>query len=269
MANLNYTKKDTPLSDLIPLKSLYPSINVNRVLSLILNLLYSNPTKYFPKEYDGLGNLLPIPTRANFLKLMNHTLTKYSIFRCRTGVYRQLEGLSMGSCLSSIISNLFVHMMEIDVIKKFEKSGDIISWLRYADDIFCIIKNRSFPKIFKKLNSWDKDLFFTYTNMTENSLIFLDCELFLEDEKIEFKHYPKFGLNTILQNYEKSITPKRYLISNIWTQFHNVESASSNDFYLAEGLKIMETIFYRNGYPKALVKNKMKKFLEKTKNLKK
>ena len=27
----------------------------------------------------------------------------------------------------------------------------------------------------------------------------------------------------------------------------------------------METIFYRNGYPKALVKNKMKKFLEKTK----
>ena len=62
------------------IKSLYPSVNVNRVLSLILNWLYSNPTKYFPKEYYGLGNLLPIPTRANFLKLMNHTLTKYSIF---------------------------------------------------------------------------------------------------------------------------------------------------------------------------------------------
>ena len=54
-------------------------------------------------------------------------------------------------------------------------------------------------------------------------------------------------------------------MENIWTQFHSVESASSNDFYLADRLKIMGTIFYRNGYPKALVKNKMKKFLEKTK----
>ena len=61
---------------------------------------------------------------------MKHTLTKFSIFRTRIGVFRQLNGLAMGSCLSSIISNLFVHMLETDVVKKFEKSGDVISWLR-------------------------------------------------------------------------------------------------------------------------------------------
>ena len=73
--------------------------------------------------------------------------------------------------------------------------------------------------------------------MTNNSLIFLDCELFIENSKIEFKHYRKFGTETVFSNYNKAVMPKRYLISNIFTQFHNVADSSSNEFYLMEGLK--------------------------------
>ena len=123
----------------LDIKSFYPSVNVNRTISLILDLIYANPKKFFPEELDSEGNILPLPTRINFLKLLKYTLTKFSIFRTRIGVFRQLDGLSMGSCLSSIISNLFVHMLVKSVLKKFEKSGDLISWVRYADDICTII----------------------------------------------------------------------------------------------------------------------------------
>ena len=143
----------------LDIKSLYPSVNVNRVLSFILELLYANPKKYFPEEFDSDGLLLPIPSRVNFLKLMKYTLTKFSIFRTRIGVFRQLDGLAMGSCLSSIISNLFVNMLENSVVAKFEKSGDIISWVRYADDCCIIIKKGSFNKIFEKINGWEKICF--------------------------------------------------------------------------------------------------------------
>ena len=76
----------------------------------------------------------------------------------------------MGSCLSSLISSLFITILEIDVIKKFEKSGDIISWLRYADDKCCIIKKVSFNVRWKN--------FITYEKSQQNSLKSLDWKLF-------------------------------------------------------------------------------------------
>jgi hypothetical protein len=119
---------------------------------------------------------LPQPFGANFLKPLKYTLTKFSIFRTQIGVFRQLDSLSMGSCLLSIISNLFVHMLEESVISKFEKSGDVITWLRYADDCCVILKKGSFNKVFDKINKWNHNLFLTYENVTDNSLTFLDCE---------------------------------------------------------------------------------------------
>jgi hypothetical protein len=65
---------------------------------------------------------------------MKYTFTKSSIFRSRIGVFRQLDGLSMGSCLSGIISNLFVHMLDKDVITKFQKTGEILACVRSADE---------------------------------------------------------------------------------------------------------------------------------------
>ena len=122
-------------------------------------------------------------------------------------------------------------MLEKSVLKKFEKSGDLISWVRYADDICIVIKKGSFNKIFEKINGWDHNLSFTSEKMVNNRLIFLDCELFIENDKIEFKNFRKCGNETIFSNYQKSIMPKRYLISNIFTQFQNVTDSSSNEFY--------------------------------------
>jgi hypothetical protein len=133
------------------------------------------------------------PTRIHFLKLLKYTLTKFSIFRTRIGVFQQIDGLSMGSCLSSIISNLFVHMLKKDVVTKFEKSGDLITWVRYADDVCIIVKKCSFNITFEKINKWDHNLSFTSKEMVHNSLIFLDCEIFIENSKIEFKNFRKFG----------------------------------------------------------------------------
>ena len=75
------------------------------------------------------------------------------------------------------------------------------------------------------------------------------------------KNYRKFGNKTIFSNYNKAVMPKRYLISNIFTQFHNVFDSSSNKFYLLEGLKRVKNIFLNNEYPEYLLDQKMKLFL--------
>jgi hypothetical protein len=88
------------------IKPLYPSVNVNKTVDFILDLLYTDQKSFYSREFDSEGKLLNPPTRIHFLKLLKYTSTKFSIFRTRIGVFQQLDGLSMGSCLSSIISNL-------------------------------------------------------------------------------------------------------------------------------------------------------------------
>ena len=60
---------------------LYLFVNVNQVLSLILELLYANPKKLFPEEFDSDENLLPFTSRVSFLKLIKYTLTKFQAIR--------------------------------------------------------------------------------------------------------------------------------------------------------------------------------------------
>ena len=60
-------------------------------------------------------------------------------------------------------------MLEKSLLKKFGKSGDLISWVRYADDVCIKVKKGSFNKIFEKINGWDHNLSFTSEKMENNS----------------------------------------------------------------------------------------------------
>ena len=66
----------------------------------------------------------------------------------------------MGSSLAPILSNIFIGCLERAVIKKLMKSGDVISWTRFADDNLAIIKRGSYEKMSPKLTSRIK-IFFT------------------------------------------------------------------------------------------------------------
>ena len=69
--------------------------------------------------------------------------------------------------------------MEESAITRLEKTGDIISWVQFADDVVCIAKKAVLKKYIKKINSWDGNLKFTCEKMIENSLNFFDCELYI------------------------------------------------------------------------------------------
>ena len=169
------------------------------------------------------------------------TLTEYKlhyVFKTQIGVFKQIDGLPMGGCLSPIIANIFVNMLEDTVVKKFVKQGKIKFWKRYADDIISIAKKDSTDQIFNKLNSWDPSLNFTIVKMVENSLIFLESEIFISNNSIEFKYYRKFGQKTILSNFKNSKMSKKYLKANIITQCNNVLDACSTYEYFCHVLMI-------------------------------
>ena len=138
-------------------------------------------------------------------------LTDFNYFRTEIGVFKQKGGLGMGTSLSPLLAKLFMSIFEKSVVDKLISQGLILKWYRYVDDVFCILLTESKEKVFNKLNSWDSQLKFTKVEMDHFGLIFLDTRIFHADGKLQFIKYRKEKDKTVLTNFERSVTCKKYL----------------------------------------------------------
>ena len=103
---------------------MYSSINVVRVISVILNKVYESPKKYF-RYKDSEVVLLPPPQRETFKDFLLKTLRDFTKVRTPLGIYQQTNGLSMGSALSPMLANILVNELEQQIVKKYENLGKI------------------------------------------------------------------------------------------------------------------------------------------------
>ena len=113
-------------------KKLYTNVNVNRVVSHVLDCIYKTPSLFFD-EKDDFGNPFPIPPRSNFRIFIQNVLKNFNIIENNLGYYRQIGGLAMGSPLSGSLSNIFIHLMENTVVTKLLKDKTIVHWQRYTE----------------------------------------------------------------------------------------------------------------------------------------
>ena len=73
-------------------------------------------------------------------------------------MYRQIEGVSMGSPLGPILANIFVGFQERRLLDRFPKP---FIYLRYVDDTFVSFRSRSDAlSFFDKLNQLHSSLTF-------------------------------------------------------------------------------------------------------------
>ena len=168
------------------IKSMYSNININRVVSYIIDKIYVDPKKFFTdvELNDKTGETKPlIIPKTVFQKFLISILTEFSGFSALSGYYKQKSGLSMGGKLSSPLSNIYMHMLESDVINEHILNGDILYYCRYVDDTLILTKKGSKNSIFEKMNKFDKNLIFTEEPMKNNELKFLDTCLYLDSSK--------------------------------------------------------------------------------------
>ena len=87
-------------------------------------------------------------------------------------MYRQIEGVSMGSPLGLILDNIFVGFQERHLFERFPKP---FIYLRYVDDTFVSFRSRNDVLLFfDKLNELQSSLSFTMEEENNNKLSFLD-----------------------------------------------------------------------------------------------
>ena len=204
-----------------------------------------------------------MPDRADLRKFMHGVLLNYNTFSTQIGTFKQRSGLSMGSPLSSSMSDIFLNLMETTLIDKFIKNDEIIHWSRYCDDILVICNKNSKNKILEKINGYDHRLNFTLETMQSDRIKFLDMEIFIENSQIKFRKLFKNDLDTVFTNYNESISPQRYKNSAIFTQLHRVRDCCSDEEQYLICLEELRIIYSRNNYPNWLVEKKKSKLFHK------
>ena len=106
------------------------------------------------------------------MKKLLELCTKELHFSFDEKIFRQVNGVAMGSPLGPVIANIFMVELEKQLIPTM--GDDLDLWFRYVDDTFTFIKKEKVDDVIRILNNFHERIKFTYEKESNNSIAFLD-----------------------------------------------------------------------------------------------
>ncbi|CAH2223714.1 Hypothetical predicted protein [Pelobates cultripes] len=180
------------------------------------------------------------------MEILELVLTQ-NYFRFELEWYRQSAGTSMGTAMAPMYANGY--MFEFETQHILEPFKDIIlSYSRYIDDIFMIIKgdNSIAESMVQYINSCTPNVQLT-TTMDPLTVDFLDVRIIREGNKLAYTLFTKStDRNTLLQ--ANSFHPNALKQSLPYSQFLRVMRNNSDPGKAEEQLGLMWEKFQQRGY---------------------
>ena len=142
-------------------KSLYTNVPLETTIDIILRRIYTNhelTTSLTKKEMKELLLLC----------------TKNVHFTFNGQIYIQVDGVAKGYPLAPWLADIFMIELERSLIPNLQK---ITFWRRYVNGTICLVKIGSIEYIRSVLNSYRKNIQFTYEVESNAILPFLDVLL--------------------------------------------------------------------------------------------
>ena len=91
-------------------------------------------------------------------KLILDACTK-TVFSFNSKCYRQIDGASMGSPLGTVLANMMTEL-ESTIVKELVNKSLVKLYMRYIDDTLLLVKDQDINYIEKRLNCFDKNMYF-------------------------------------------------------------------------------------------------------------
>ena len=118
-------------------------------------------------------------------------------------LYKEIDGVAMGSPLGPSLTNTFLSYHEKNWLNNFPQGFKPVFYRRYVDDIFILFKSNDHLKSFQGfLNSCHLNMSFSMETEKENKLSFLDVEVILEKGKFTTTIYQKPTFSGVYSNFE-------------------------------------------------------------------
>ena len=182
----------------LDVESLFTNIPLEETINISCDSLFGNEAKINNFNRNDFEKLLRMALQNNF-------------FNFDGKIYKQTDGVAMGSPLGPSLANAFLCFHEQIWLNDCPEDFKPVYYRRYVDDIFALFRSPDhLEKFTNYLNSKHKNIKFTYEKESNNSLPFLDI-LILRSEngfKISVYHKPTFSgvySNCNIVSFAKSI----------------------------------------------------------------
>ena len=194
-------------------------------------------------------------TKRSLKKLILDSCRK-TIFSFNNKLYKQLDGVSMGSSLGPVLANIVMTELEKHIIKPFIDNGIIKFYCRYVDDTLVLVKPSDIDMIHNALNNFHPNLKFTIDSFEDTDTHFLDL-LILNTLDIDIYRKDTFSGQYIDYN---SFIPWHFKVSWIRSLFYRCKSICSNDLLLSRQNRFISTLMAWNNFPLTVRKRLCDKF---------
>ena len=140
--------------------SLFTNVPLIETIDIISDYVYKSKSK-------------PAFSKLVFKELLN--IATSGIFMYNGRLYRQVDGVTMGSPLGPTISNFCLAHLENELLSVSKFKPEL--YLRYVDDIFCVFRDQStYENFFQQLSELHSSLKFTF-EIGPKILPFLDAKI--------------------------------------------------------------------------------------------
>ena len=231
-------------------QSLFTNVPLNEAIDLACRYVYDHNSPSKP-SYD----------RKHFKKLLMYATSGEFLYNQK--MYRQVDGVAMGSPLAPTLANLFMAHLEQTWVAS--RSAPFV-YYRYVDDIFCVfdldVSNHS--EFLTFLNSQHANLKFT-VEVGSTTLPFLDVHVDTSSGNSRFSVFRKETYTGLLLNFS-AVCPmlwKRSLICCLLKRAFDI--CSDHTTFMKEVCTI-RNIFVSNAYPVSFFHKVLQAFLMKLQN---
>ena len=145
---------------------------IDRIRSIPTGL-FDEGYHYFSFDVTLLFTNVPLNKTINIIlhKIYKENLVKTNI-TFDGKIYKQIDGVSMGSSLGPVLTNV----TRTEFVGKLIKDGTIKFYIRYLDDTLVLAKVEDIDNIMKQFNSFDKSIQFTIGRFEDGMIHFLDIK---------------------------------------------------------------------------------------------
>ena len=145
------------------ISSLFTNVPLEETINICADALYCD-----------VSDAQPFISKAVFIELMK-SATSGVEFSFNDIMYKQTDGVAMGSPLGPALANIFVGFYEKKLFSQISKPS---TYFTYVDDTFAMYRNKEESEnFFKQLNCLHPSFKFTFEKEKNNCLPFLDVNL--------------------------------------------------------------------------------------------